>query len=143
MALRILIADDNPAARVVVRSLFATDEFDVVGEAGDGRQALSLSRRLRPDIAILDLAMPRMDGLEAAHQIRRRCPATRVILLSEHHSEDLVKGAFRAGARAYVVKTDSPDDLVRAVKEVAAGRIYLSPSASRFLIQSHLPKNGG
>ena len=139
MALRILTADDNPAALRMVKTLLEMEGFEVVGEAANGREAIELADALRPDIAILDLAMPQVNGLEAARKIRETCPKTRLILLSAHNTEQLVVSAFQAGVRGYVVKTDGARDLIRAIREISLGRTFLSPSASRFIARPYLP----
>lgn len=129
MSIRVLLADDSPTILKSVRALLDREGFDVVGEANDGQKALDLARSLNPDVAILDLAMPQLGGLEAAREIVKACPGTRVMLLTQHRSEHQVIAAVRAGVRGYVVKADAAEDLVRAIGDVCRGRIVLSPCA--------------
>ena len=139
MPLRILVADDNPSVVQMVRTLLELQGFEIVGLAADGSEAVALAQTMRPDVAVLDLDMPQVNGLDAARQLRAVCPATHLILLSAYSTQELVVSAFRTGIRGYVVKSDSTDDLVRAIREVSRGGIFLSPSASRFVVVEYLP----
>jgi two-component system, NarL family, response regulator NreC len=131
---RILLADDAAIVRQGVKGLLERAGFDVVGEAEDGRQAVQLAQALNPDVAVLDLAMPGLGGLDAAREIRQRCPWTRLILLTMHVEEYTVVAALRAGIHGYVAKGEAADDLARAIEEVSCGRTFLSPSASRVVL---------
>jgi DNA-binding NarL/FixJ family response regulator len=126
--LRIVMADDHPIVRKGLRALLeAEPDCRVVGEADDGPAALDLVEQLKPDILVVDVIMPGLGGLEVTRQVRHRVPTTRVIVLSMHANEPYVLEALRNGAAAYVLKTTSTHTLVEAVREVAAGRRYLSP----------------
>lgn len=124
---RILLVDDHALVRGGVRALIdGFDGFAVVGEAADGREALAAARTLAPDIVVMDIGMPGLNGLDATLRIRQACPATVVLALSMHAGEHYVSEALRAGARGYVVKDAAPEELERALRTVAAGRRYLS-----------------
>jgi two-component system response regulator NreC len=140
MPLRILLADDAPAVRQGVRGLLEREGFEVVGEAPDGREAVRLAQEVRPDVAILDLSMPRLDGVDAAREIRQVCPWTHLILLTVHSEEHQIVRAFLVGIRGYVVKTHAAEDLARAIEEVSNGGIFLSDSVSHVLVESYLPQ---
>jgi DNA-binding NarL/FixJ family response regulator len=126
--LKLLLADDHQIVRQGLQALLgAQPDFEVVGEAADGPEAVRLTERLRPDVLILDLTMPGLNGLEVAREVARRAPRTRVVILSMHSDGAYVLEAIRAGALAYVLKDAGADELVRAIHEVAAGRHFLSP----------------
>src|SRR5262245_10355685 len=124
---RILLADDHVVVRDGLASLLSAEGFEVVGTAQDGREALRLATQLKPDIAVLDLGMPVMSGLDASRAMMESCPETRVIILTMHFEGPYVIEALRAGVRGYVVKTQATEHLVAAIREVAEGSVYLSP----------------
>ena len=137
----ILLADDHRIVRQGLRALLeAEPDFSLVGETGDGLEAIQLAERLQPDIIVLDLMMPGISGLEATRQIGDNCPQTRIIILSMHADEAYVLETLRNGASGYVLKDSSADDLVRAVREVEAGRRYLSPPLSERAIEAYTRK---
>ena len=137
--LRIVIADDHTLVRAGLITLMARmQDMEVVGEAGDGREALKLVRDLHPDIALLDIAMPGLNGLEAAERIHNEVPKTKVIILSMHAKEEYVAQALKAGASGYLLKDAATTELDLALKVVAQGQFYLSPSISRQVVDSYL-----
>ncbi len=137
----IVLADDHPVVRRGLRALLdAEQDFRLVGETGDGLEAVALVERLKPDVAVLDLMMPGLNGMEVARQVRQRSPGTRVIILSMHANEAYVLEALRNGASGYVLKDSSAGDLVRAVREVVAGRGYLSAPLSERAIDTYVRK---
>lgn len=129
--LRILVADDHGIVRSGIRMLIERQEgMRVVAEAADGAEALELALAERPDIAILDVSMPRLTGTQAAREIRARLPETAVLLLSMHDDERYMSDAFEAGAGGYVLKSQADTDLVDAVRALARGESFLSPAGS-------------
>lgn len=137
MSLRILLADDSPQVRESVKSLLlAQDGFEVVGEAGDGHEAVRLAEALNPDVAVVDVSMPKLNGLKAAVLIRDACRQTKVILLTVHSEAHQVLAAVSAGVRGYVVKTEASENLVRAIGEVSRGGTFFSPKAGGVVIES-------
>ena len=136
--MRLILADDHQIVRQGIRVILEREGFEVVGEAGDGREAIDLVLAQGPDIAVLDLFMPILNGIDAAREIIRLRPATRVILLTMHGEEHQVGAAIRAGVRGYLVKTRASADLVQAIREVARGEVYLSPSVSRVFVDGYL-----
>lgn len=128
MSLRILLADDHVIVRQGVKNLLTGEGFNVVGEATDGREAVRLAEVLQPDIAILDLTMPLLNGLGAAREILKVSRRTKPILLSLHREAPFVAEAIRIGVRAYVVKTQAAADLFEAIREVSRGATYVSPN---------------
>lgn len=142
MAQRILLADDVPAIRQVVRALLEQEGFEVIGEAGNGQEAVRLAQALCPDVAILDLSMPELNGLEAAREIQQACPRTHQILLTVCTEEHHIVAALRAGIRGYVVKAEAPEALARAIAEVSRGGTFLSPTASRVAVDAYPSQDG-
>ena len=138
MPLRILLADDCLSVRQGVKTLLERDGFEVVAEAADGREAVRLAQAHRPDVAVLDLAMPQLNGLDTAHEILQVCPGTRAILLTIHTEEYQILMALRRGIRGYIVKTHAAEELAQAIREVAGGRIYLSPSVFQVVVEAYL-----
>jgi DNA-binding NarL/FixJ family response regulator len=138
MGYRILLADDCATVRLTVRTLLEHEGHDVVGEAEDGCDVIRQAAVLAPDIVILDLSMPCLNGIAAAGEIHRRSPHTRLILLSVHSGEEIIVAAMRAGILACVAKSDAADDLIRAVHEVARGATFLSVKPSRTLLEARL-----
>ncbi len=137
----ILLADDHQLVRQGLRALLdAEPDYAVVGEAANGLEVAPLVEELQPDVLIIDLMMPGLNGLEVTRRISQRAPETRIIILSMHANEAYVTEALRNGASAYVLKDSSASDLAHAVREVTAGRRYLSPPLSERAIQAYLQK---
>lgn len=128
--LRILLADDHRMMRQRVRAILEQEGFEFAGEASDGCEAVRLAERVRPDLVILDVSMPALNGFSAAGEILRHAPQTRIILLTAHAERAYVLRAIQLGIRGYVVKTQMADDLPLAIREVAQGRTYRSPALS-------------
>jgi DNA-binding NarL/FixJ family response regulator len=137
----IVLADDHHVVRQGLRSLLeAEPDFSVIGETGNGLEVTQLVERLRPDVLVLDLMMPGLNGLEVTRQVSQRSPRTHVVILSMHANEAYVLEALRAGAVAYVLKESTSAELVRAVHEAVAGRRYLSPPLSERAIEAYMQK---
>jgi len=137
----VVLADDHAIVRQGLRAVLeAASEFNVVGEAADGLQVLDLVEQLRPNVLVLDVMMPGLNGLEITRQVRIRCPQTRVVILSMHADEGYVMEALRNGAAGYVLKEASTTEVAQAVREVAAGRRYLSQPLSERAIEVYAEK---
>jgi len=127
MAIRVLLADDHVVVRDGLRLIVeANDDMTVVGEASDGREAAEKARELRPDVMVMDIAMPELNGIDATQRIRERCPSVQVVILSMHASTEHIHRALQAGARGYVLKESAGEEVVAAVRAVHAGHWYLS-----------------
>ena len=136
MTIRILVADDHSVVRQGLRMFLALDpDFQIVGEAIDGAQAVTLAGELRPDVVLMDLLMPIMDGIQATAAIRRDLPDTEVIALTSVLEDTMVVGAVRAGAIGYLLKDADADELCRAIRAAAAGKVQLSPKAAERLMR--------
>ena len=137
--LRIIIADDHTLVRAgLVTLINRMPDAEVVGEAGDGRELLKLVRELQPDVALMDIAMPGLNGLEAAERVHNDYPKIKVVILSMHANEEYVAQALKAGASGYLLKDAATAELEMALKVVAQGQFYLSPSISRQVVDSYL-----
>src|SRR6266849_3928680 len=136
--IRVLLADDHTVVRQGLRALLAAeDDIEIVGEAENGRQAIQLAKKLLPDVAVIDIAMPVLNGLEATRQIMRSVPATKVLILSSYSDDEYVQQLTEAGARGYLVKQTAANDLIKAIREVHQGNAYFSPSISRRLLDRY------
>jgi DNA-binding NarL/FixJ family response regulator len=135
----VLLAEDHAIVRKGLRALL-DDEADlrVLAEAADGREALEKTEQLGPDIVVMDIAMPSLNGLEATRQIRQRCPAVKVLILTMHTSQEYVLQVLRAGASGYVVKQAAPDELIVAIWAVHRGDTFLSPRISKAVVDQYL-----
>ena len=130
----VLLADDHTVVREGIRSLLESEpDIEVVGEARDGRQAVQLTRETLPAVVVMDIAMPLLNGLEAARQILEAVPATRVLILSAHGDEEYVEQVVRIGAAGFLIKQTSALVLSKAIREVSQGHTFFSPSISRWL----------
>lgn len=138
-ALRIVVADDHELVRRGIRDLLQVQQgWKVVGEASGGRDAVRLAKKLKPDIAILDITMPDLDGLEATRQIREEADGTHILILTMHESDQMVRRVLEAGAQGYVLKSDMAMQLVQAVKDLANGKIFLTPKVSEIVLEGFL-----
>lgn len=137
--LRIILADDHELVRAGIRVLIESiPNVEVAGEAGNGDEAIALIRNTLPDIALLDLAMPQLNGIRVTEAVTREFPAVKVIILSMHRTQEFVLHALRAGAAGYIVKDGAASELSAAIHAVARGEAYLSPAVSRLVIASSL-----
>ena len=140
MSGQVLIADDHPLIRQGLRTLLEQHGFTVVGEAADGREAAQLAQELEPDVAVLDLAMPLLNGLDAARELTRASRRTKPIVVTVHTADQYVLAALQAGVRGYVLKSQATAELVQAIQEVMRGGRYLSPGISEAVVQAYLAK---
>ena len=139
MSLRILVVDDHAVVRRGVRSLLESqDGWEVCGEATNGRDAVELSGRLRPDVVVMDLSLPGLNGLDATRQILRDAPATEVLVLTMHHSEELARDVLQAGARGYLLKSDADENLITAVDSLRQHRPFLTSTVTGFVLDDFL-----
>ena len=136
---RIVIAEDHTILREGLRALLSSDpEFDVVGEADDGLDAVECVENLTPDLVLMDLSLPRMNGMDAIMEIKKRCPETKVLALTVHRTEEYILATLRAGADGYVLKDATHTELVMGIKSVLKGKPYLSPGVSDKVIEGYL-----
>jgi len=140
MAVRVVIADDHQMFRQGLRVLLEEEGFMFVGEASDGREAVRLCEAHHPEVAILDLSMPLLNGIFATREIIKANPRTKVVLLTQHTEEHVVLEALRAGVRGYVLKTRASNELVDALRAVCRGEMYLTQSISQTVVQAFLSK---
>lgn len=139
MKLRILIADDHELVRRGARALLnARNGWRVVGEAANGREAVEKAIKLRPDVAVVDISMPELDGVEVVRQIREAVPDAKVLVLTMHESGQMVRHALEAGARGYLLKSDLSDCLTKAVRAIADGKRFLTPRVSEIVLEGFL-----
>jgi DNA-binding NarL/FixJ family response regulator len=137
--LRILVADDHELTRRgLVATLTDRPDWTVVGEAASGRDAVELARTLRPDIAVLDLTMPELNGLDAARRILASSPATRILIVTAHESEQLLREVLEAGAMGYILKSDASGALPRAIDAILHGRSFFSSSVGQLVLEGYL-----
>jgi DNA-binding NarL/FixJ family response regulator len=137
--IRILLADDHNVMRGGLRLVLERQpDFSVVAEAADGREAVAAAGKHKPDIAVLDITMPNLNGIEAARQISANVPGVGIIVLSMHSDESYVLRALKAGARAYLLKESAEADLIAAVRAVRDGKAYFSPAISRMLVDDYI-----
>jgi DNA-binding NarL/FixJ family response regulator len=135
MTIRVVLADDHSLVRGGFRLIVeAEDDIEVIGEAGDGEEAIAVARRLEPDVILMDVQMPKMNGLEATRRITADGMASRILILTTFEQDDYVFTALRAGASGFLLKNAAPEDLVRAIRVVATGEALLAPSVTRRLI---------
>jgi DNA-binding NarL/FixJ family response regulator len=143
-ALRVVLADDHVLVRAGIRALLERlPSVEVVGEAENGREALELIQRHAPDVVLLDISMANLGGLEALPHIVKDFPAVKVVILSGYSNEEYVLRALKCGAAGYMLKDAAADELGLAIKAVAQGAIYLSPSVSRTVVESYLERSAG
>ncbi len=136
--LRILVADDHTLVRQGLRKILEEQPgWEVVAETGDGREAVRLALELKPDVVLMDIAMPQLNGVEAVQQIQRRAPEIRVLVLSMYDDEGYVTRAVRAGASGYLLKDSADTDLIHAVTAVAQGKSFFSPAAARIIVDDY------
>lgn len=141
---RIIIAEDHTILREGLKSLLSSDEeLEIIGEAGDGLEAIRRVNELEPDMVLLDLTMPRMNGMDAIREIKKNHPETRVLVLTVHKTEEYVLASLRAGADGYVLKDSTRAELVMAIHTVLSGKPYLSPGISQRVIQGYLDGKRG
>lgn len=135
--LRILIADDHDVIRRGLKSVLESRPgWTVCGEARTGQEAVAHAEELRPDVAVLDITMPELNGIEAARRIKRACPRTEILLLSVHHSDQLIRQLLEAGVRGFIVKSDSDQDLLKAVETLSNHKPWMTGSAAELLLSS-------
>ena len=144
MSLRILVVDDHAAVRRGVRSLLESHEgWEVCGEATTGRDAVAQSLHLRPDVVVMDLSLPELNGLDATRQILKDTPDTEVLVLTMHHSEELARDVLQAGARGYVLKSDADENLIIAVDSLRQHKPFLTSTVTEFVLDGYVRRGDG
>jgi DNA-binding NarL/FixJ family response regulator len=141
MAIRIVLADDHVLVRQSLKSLLEREGFQVVAEASDGREALRHVQSLQPDIAVMDISMPALNGVEAAREVSLACPKTKIVLLTQHDEQQYLSEALEAGVKAYVLKSQVASDLISALRQVSRGEVYLSPGVSGAVMEAYRSKS--
>lgn len=141
MAIRVVLADDHILVRQSLKSLLEREGFKVVAEASDGQEALRQVQSHQPDIAVIDISMPVLNGLDAAREILRLAPKTKTILLTQHDEDEYISEALEAGMNGYVLKSQAAGDLIQAIQQVCRGQIYLSPGVSTAVVQAFRSKS--
>lgn len=140
--IRVILADDHELVRQGLKLLLEREGFSVVGEAANGQVAVDLASKVCPDVTVLDIGMPILNGLDAARGVQKVSPKAKTILLTRHDEEQYVAEALRAGIKGYVLKNQAATDLVGAIRQVYRGEIYLSPSISRTVAEAFLSRTG-
>lgn len=137
--IRVLLADDHTILREGIRSLLENEsDMEVIAEAEDGHQAVKLTTRLKPDIVLMDIAMPRLNGLEATSQIKKSFPCAKILILTMHDNEEYIRKALAAGAMGYILKDAASRELIDAIRAVYQGEAVLSPAITRLVIEDYL-----
>src|SRR5260221_10390100 len=140
MPTRIVLADDHVLVREGLKSLLEREHFQVIAEASDGQEAVKLIEMHHPEIAIMDISMPTLNGIDAARALARSAPKTKVILLTQHEEEQYIHEALEAGVKGYVLKNQLASDLIHAIQQVSRGEFYLSPGISRAVMEAYRTK---
>jgi two-component system response regulator NreC len=140
MTTRVLLADDHSLLRQGLKGLLEKQGFQVVAEASDGEETLRSVEESQPDVAIIDISMPVLNGIDAARELKKSSPKTKVIVLTQHDEDQYVREALLAGVEGYVLKSQAGDDLVQAIQEVCRGSVYLSPNISRAVVDAYLSR---
>ena len=136
--IKVLLADDHTVVRQGLRSLLAAEEdIEIVGEAESGRQAVQMAKKLLPDVIVMDIAMPLLNGLEATRQITKELPSSKVLILSSYNDDEYVQQLTEAGAVGYLIKQSAANELLKAIRETQKGNAYFSPSISRRLLERY------
>jgi DNA-binding NarL/FixJ family response regulator len=139
MTLRILIVDDHAVVRRGVRSLLESQAgWEISGEATTGREAVDLAKRLQPDVVVMDLSLPDLNGLDATRQILKESPRSEIVVLTMHHSEELARTVLQAGARGYVLKSDADQSLIAAVESLRQHKPFLTSTVTEFMLDNYL-----
>ena len=141
MPTRIVLADDHVLVRQSLKSLLEREGFQVVAEASDGQEALRHVESLQPDITVMDISMPILNGLSAAREMSRASPGTKTILLTQHDEGQYISEALDAGVKGYVLKNQVASDLLLAIRQVSRGQVYLSPGVSRAVMEAYQSKS--
>lgn len=142
MSITVFLADDHTVLRNGLQFMLdAEADIQVIGAAANGRDAVRQVKQLQPNIVVLDIAMPELNGIEAAQQIRECCPSTQIIILSMHHTPEHINRALQAGARGYLVKESASDEVVEAIRQVHAGRRYLSQEISEQVLDYYIDQH--
>jgi DNA-binding NarL/FixJ family response regulator len=139
--IRVLLADDHTLIRAGLRMVLTSQpDLHVIGEANDGREAVAMADKLKPDVVVMDIGMPSLNGIEACRQIHNALPKTEVVMLSMHSDEGYVLRALKAGARGYLLKDSAEADLANAIRAVVAGKSFFSPAVGKVLLEDYMRK---
>ncbi len=140
MPIQVILADDHQIVRQSLKVLLEREGLKIVGEASNGQEAVKIAESLHPDVAVLDVSMSVLNGIDAAKEIQKVSPQTKTVFLTVHDEDPYLLDALRAGAKGYVVKTHAAENLVQAIREASRGGVYLSPEVSRAVVQAYQNK---
>jgi two-component system response regulator NreC len=138
---RVLLADDHLVLRDGLRAILKEEGFEVIAEAADGQEALELTSKLSPDLVILDISMPRLNGIDAAREIRKVCPNAKILLLTMHTEDRYILAGLRAGVTGYILKSKAASTLIQAIESVQRGDVYLSPEMSKAVVNAFVSRD--
>jgi two-component system, NarL family, response regulator NreC len=140
MPTRVLLADDHALVRQGLKAFLEKQGLQIVAEASDGQETLRWAEKTQPDVAVLDVSMPVLNGVDTARELKKSSPKTQIILLTQHEEDQYVTEALRVGVKGYVLKNQAAADLVHAIREVCRGSVYLSPNISRAVVHAYVSK---